>query len=96
MVDTDRLVCLQHGLVVPLDAYVLVLKCGHLGIALRDDGDVLDASGPITPEIDTALRRLKWHVLSILKYHPSDRHHQDPSVPFPDHGPVLKGRNARG
>ena len=92
--DTDRLVCLQHGKVVPLDAYLLVGKCEDMGITLADDGGVLDARGQITPEIDVALRRLKWHVLAILKYHPSDRHHFDSSVPFPEHGPVVKGRHA--
>lgn len=93
--DTDRLVCLQHGRVAPLEASLLVIKCGELGITLADDGGVLDARGPITPEIDSALRRLKWHVLLILKYHPSDRHHFDSSVSFPEHGPVVSLKGTR-
>ena len=94
VLDTDRLVCLQHGRVAPLDAYLLVRKCEDLGITLADDGGVLDARGPITEDIDVALRRLKWHVLAILKYHPSDRHLLDAAVPFPEHGPVVKGTHA--
>lgn len=95
MLDTNRLVCLQHGKVVSLEAWLLLRKCDDLGITLIDDGGVLDARGPITPEIDLCLRRLKHHVLMLLKYHPSDRHHFDSSAPFPEHGPVVKGRNAR-
>lgn len=92
--DTDRLVCLQHGIVVPLDAYLLVLKCENLGITLAEDNGVLDARGPITPEIDAGLRRLKPHVLLLLKYEPSDRHLHDATVPFPAHGPINKGGKA--
>src|SRR5687768_16183010 len=94
MADTDRLVCLQHGRVVRLDAYRLVLKCEDIGITLADDGGVLDARGPITPEIDEALRRLKHHVLLILRYHPSDAHLNNPSVPFPHHGPIAVPKGA--
>ena len=95
MFDTDRPVVLQSGLVVPVDAYQLAIRCEELGIRLRDDGGVLDASGPLTAEIAAALRRLKPHLLTILRYTPSDRHLRDARAPFPEHGPaVVKWVNA--
>lgn len=96
MLDTDRLVCLQHGRVARFDACLLVQRCQELGITLTDDGGVLDARGPITPEIDAGLRRLKHHVLLLLTNVPSDLHCSDTSAPFPEHGPIVKARNARG
>jgi hypothetical protein len=90
----DQLVCLQGGLVVPVAAYNLAIRCEELGIRLSARGGVLDAEGPYTVEILEALRQSKPHILAILKYTPDDRHLFDPSVPFPDHGPSLNGRDA--
>lgn len=96
MPDTDRLVCLQNGLVASLEAEQLRLRCEELGITLRDDNGVLDASGPLTPEVCADLKRLKPHILNLLRYTPSDRHIRDDRAPFPDHGPiVVRGTNAR-
>lgn len=89
MSDTDRLVSLQCGIVVPVEAYRLALQCDELGIRLRDDRGVLDVTGPLTPEIAAALKRFKWPILTILRYHPSDAHLRDAAIPFPHHGPLL-------
>lgn len=94
MSDCDRLVPLQAGVVVPAEAYDLALTCEGLGIRLSADGGVLNVEGPHTPEILDALRRCKAHILTILRYSPSDRHLFDPSIAFPDHGPVFKGSAA--
>jgi len=89
MSASDSLVSLQHGLVVPLEAWLLAIRCEEVGIKLVPRGDTLDADGPLNPELVAALRRLKPHVLAILRYTPDNRHLFDPSVPFPEHGPLL-------
>lgn len=90
----DQFVALQAGVVVPIDAYTLALKCEALGIRLSAHNGALDVEGPHTTEILEALRRWKPHILTILRYAPSDRHIFDASIPFPEHGPILKGRAA--
>lgn len=92
---SSQLVCLQAGIVVPLEAFTLALECEALGIRLSAHGGVLDVDGPHTPEILQALRRWKPQIVAILRYSPSDRHLYDPAIPFPEHGPVYKGSNAR-
>lgn len=86
---SDALVCLQAGLVVPVEAFNLALRCEALGIRLSARGAVLDAEGPYTAEILADLKRLKPHVLALLKYTPSDRHLFDAAAPYPEHGPVM-------
>ena len=86
---SDALVCLQGGLVVPVEAFNLALRCEALGIRLSARGGVLDAEGPYTPAILADLKRLKPQVLALLKYTPSDAHLFDASVPYPAHGPVM-------
>jgi hypothetical protein len=88
----DQLVCLQGGLVVPVAAYNLAIRCDMMGIKLTARGGMLDAEGPYTPEILEALRQSKPHILAILKYTPDDRHLFDDRVPFPEMGPVLARR----
>lgn len=85
----ERLVYLQAGLVVPVEAYDLALMCEARGIVLRPRGDALDVDGPHSPAILEALRRNKAHVLAILRYTADDRHLFDQSLAFPEHGPIT-------
>ena len=43
MSASDSLVSLQHGLVVPLEAWLLAIRCEEVGIKLVPRGDTLDA-----------------------------------------------------
>ena len=45
MSDSDRMVCLQHGLVVPREAFDLVLAMERKGITLELDGCDVIVSG---------------------------------------------------
>lgn len=90
MSNSDALVYLQRGYVVPLAAYRLALRCEELGIRLSiASGEKLAADGPHTPDILEQLRILKPHILAILRYVPSDVHLRDDSAPRPEFGPVV-------
>ena len=92
---TDRLVWLQRGMAVPLDAVELLLDCERAGIRLEPDGAKgLRAIGPMSPETLEQLRRRKDHLLMLLRYMPDDRHLHDSSLPAPDLGPLVVRRNA--
>lgn len=95
---SERLVCLQRGVVVPLAAFNLAIRCEVDGVRLWIDWDGgserLKVKGPCSAELLAELNRWKPHVLAILKYTADDRHLFDTSLPFPDHGPIYKGSNA--
>src|SRR5689334_9747020 len=92
---SEPLVMLQRGFVVPVTVFNLVLACEAAGIRLwvgvENGSEVIRADGPVTPELLTALRAWKPHVLAILKYTADDRHLFNASVPFPEHGPIING-----
>ena len=93
MSDSNRLVFLQHGLVVPREAFDLVLEVERKGIALALDGaDVLVTGENLQPDDIEALRRLKPHVQQLLRYVADDRHLFDRNLPQPDHGPIMLSR----
>jgi len=87
---SEPLVCLQGGLVVPVEAFNLAIRCESLGIQLSANGAALEAEGPHTPEILAALKRLKPHILALLCYMPDDRHLFDSTVAAPETGPIVK------
>jgi len=90
MSNSNELVCLQRGFIVPRAAFDLALQCEALGIRLSiAPGGRLAADGPHTPEILAALKALKPHLLAILRYVPSDRHLRDDTAPQPDFGPIV-------
>lgn len=85
---SDQFVYLQAGLVVPVEAFNVVLQCEALGITLSHRDGSLDVDGPYTADLLATLKRLKPHVLAILRYEASDAHLFDSSLPFPEHGPI--------
>lgn len=90
---SDRLVFLQGGLVVPLEACELVLEMERRGLKLWLDGeDVLIEGRDITPDVVAGVRRWKPHVRLLLAYVASDGHLVDDSSPRPEVGPVLVTR----
>ena len=91
---SDRFAWLQNGVVVPLEAVNLQLRCAELGIRLGCHDGALDVEGPHTPELLNELRRWKPHLLLLLRYTPSDVHLYDSQSAFPEHGPILKGSTA--
>lgn len=91
--DSDRLVCLQGGLVVPREAFDLVLAVERQGLTLTIDGaDVIVAGDGLHHEDLDALRRLKPYVHQLLRYVADDRHLFDARHPHPVHGPVVVTR----
>lgn len=96
---SEPLVNLQRGFVVPLAVYKLVLTCEAAGVRLwvswEDGSEVIKADGPVTSDTIAQLKAWKPHVLAVLKYTADDRHLFDPSVPFPEHGPIVVNGGAR-
>ena len=89
MSNSEPLVFLQRGYVVPVSAFNLVLRCESLGIRLSiGGGNKLAADGPITLDILSELKRLKPHVIALLQYVPDDRHLRDETIPAPRVGPI--------
>ena len=99
MWNSEPLVCLQAGIVVPSAAFDLALRCEADGIVLTVASDgKLSADGPdgkLTPEIVSELKRLKPHIVAVLRYVPDDRHLRDDSAPRPEVGPVVSLRVTR-
>lgn len=99
MWNSEPLVCLQAGIVVPAAAFNLALRCEAEGIALTVGLDgKLSADGPdgkLTSEIVSELKRLKPHIVAVLRYVPNDRHLRDDSAPRPELGPVVVSKVER-
>ena len=95
MPQSEPLVSLQRGFVVPLAVFDLVLHCENAGVRLQvawvRGAEVVKAEGPLTPELLEQLRRWKPHILAILKYTASDAHLFDSRQARPDVGPLVKG-----
>lgn len=91
MSNSEPLVCLQKGFVVPAEVINLVLDCERLGIQLSArNGSTLDVDGPHTPELIERLKKWKPHVIAVLTYTPTDRHLFDSSIPAPQMGPLQQ------
>ena len=99
MSRSEPLVCLQAGIVVPAAAFDLALKCEAEGISLTVTPDgKLSADGPdgkLTPQIVADLKRLKPHIVAVLRYVPDDRHLRDDSAPRPKLGPMVISKAER-
>ena len=90
MSNSEPLICLQRGFVVPAEVFRLVLECERLGVHLSTrNGTTLDVDGPHTPELIELLKTWKPHVLAVLAYTPSDAHLRDASQP-PPMGPIQQ------
>lgn len=84
MSNSEPLVCLQKGFVVPAEVFNLVLDCERLGVQLSTrNGTTLDVDGPHTPELLKRLKAWKPHVLAVLAYTPTDRHLRDHLIQAP-------------
>jgi hypothetical protein len=69
----DRYVVLKGGPVLPVEPMLLALDLEERGFTMtRDEGAVLSVQPyqRLTPEDCAAIRRWKWHLLSIVDYVP--------------------------
>lgn len=89
MSTSEALEPLQNGLCVPGAAFNLAIRCEELGIALSiaSDGRLV-THGTLTPDLRSELARLKYHMLLLVQYQPSDRHLRDDDAPRPTLGPI--------
>jgi hypothetical protein len=75
------------------DAVLLALRCEDDGIRLRvviENGvDTLRVDGELSSDTLTELRRLKPHLIPVLKFRGCDRHLWDDSRARPQVGPVV-------
>jgi len=79
---SDRLVYLQHGLVVPLAAVEAALAIERAGHRLHIDGPdlVIEPAGKVDPHDLDQLRRWKPHVRMLLAHTPDDRCLHDDAI----------------
>lgn len=90
---SDRLICLQGGLVVRADAYVTALDVERAGHRLVAEGEhlYLERGPGITLDADLAARGRRWRhdLLVLMRYQPDDRHLFDDNLPRPELGPIV-------
>ena len=70
--ESDRIVVLAGGLVVAIDAIVLLLSLEERGYKLWRDGPdiVIEPFSTLTDEDKRQLRALKGDILALLDYQP--------------------------
>lgn len=71
-----RFVVLEDGMVVPADAYRLLLNLEDRGFTLEQEGEstlLVSPSDLLTDEDCVQLRRWKWHLLMLMRYCQVDR-----------------------
>jgi hypothetical protein len=93
---SERLVCLQAGLVVPVAAVEAALAIERAGHRLRLDGPdlVVEPVGAVDHHDLEQLRRWKPHVRMLLAYTPSDHHLFDDTAPPPATGAIVTRRTS--
>lgn len=92
----EPLVFLQHGFVVPQDVFMLALRCEAAGIRLSiAPSGRLAVDGPATADVLDQLKRVKPHILALLRYVPSDVHLVDDNAQRPEFGPEVETKGAR-
>lgn len=91
MSSSNELVGLQNGLIVPARAYDLAIRLEAEGIKLVAVENQIAVPDGATDGQIAAIRGVKHHLLLLLRYRASDRHlRDDPRVPFPEHGPIVR------
>ncbi|MBM3275515.1 MAG: hypothetical protein FJZ00_10195 [Candidatus Sericytochromatia bacterium] len=86
MFDSERFVHLPNGLVVPVEAYNVVLAVERAGYQLTVDGpDILVRPGDLDSALLAELRRWKINAIELLSYTADDSHlrnHEESSAPL--------------